>query len=237
MELFKRTFASILFVLLFVCPLLTSAQWDKKPYTDWSEKEALEMLNKSPWGQTQVFSDVSNTFGTGPGRSNQSGDYNAYFMNIRIRFLSSKPIREAFSRLISIKQKDALNPQLAAQLKAFATQDLPDYIIVAVDADGTESKNEIREFRTFLDTRTTVDLKNNTYLTVKGGERIYIAEYQPPKKDGLGAKFIFPRKVNGQPIIKPENEEVQFYSEFSDKYKLNMRFKTKEMTYAGKLEY
>ena len=195
------------------------------------------MLNESPWGQTQVFSDLSNTFGTGPGQSRQSGDYNAYFMNIRIRFLSSKPIREAFSRLIALKQKDAMNAQLAAQLKAFATQDLPDYIIIAVDADGGESKNEIREFRALLDTRTTVDLKYNTYLTIQGGDRVYIAEYQPPKKDGLGAKFIFPRKVNGKPVLTPENQEIQFYSEFSNKYKLSMRYKVKDMFCGDKLEY
>ncbi len=237
MKLLKRIVAIVVFTVFFVCPLITSAQWNKKPYTEWSEKDALKILNESPWGQTQVYSDLSNTFGTGPGQSRRSGDYNAYFMNIRLRFLSSKPIREAFSRLITLKQKDAMNPQLAAQLKAFATQDLPDYIIVAVDADATEAKNEIREFRALLDTRTTVDLKNNTYLTIHGGERVYIAEYQSPKKDGLGAKFIFPRNVNGKPVITPENEEIQFYSEFSEKYKLSMRYKVKDMMYGGKLEY
>ena len=237
MKLMKPAFALILCALFLVCPLMTPAQWNKKPYTDWSEKEALKVLNESPWGQTQVYSDLSNTFGTGPGQSRRSGDYNAYYMNIRIRFLSSKPIREAFSRLIALKQKDAMTPQLAAQLQAFATQDLPDYVIVAVDADATEAKNEIREFRALLDTRTTVDLKNNTYLTIQGGERVYVAEYQPPKKDGLGAKFIFPRKVNGKPVVTPENEEIQFYSDFSEKFKLSMRYKVKDMMYGGKLEY
>ena len=232
---------SLLSAILFY-PLLASAQWNKKPYTEWSEKEAMKLLNESPWGQTQVYSDTSNTFGTGPGRGaagtgdRVSGDYNAYHMNIRIRFLSAKPIRQAFSRLIALKQKDAMNPQLDAQLKAFASQDLPDYIIVAVDADSSEAKNEIREFRALLDTRTTVDLKNNTYLSV-GGERVFISDYQPPKKDGLGAKFIFPRNVNGKPLLTPEANEVQFYSEFSSKYKLTMRFKVKDMTFDNKLEY
>lgn len=223
--------------LLLVCPILTSAQWGKKPYTEWSEKEALKVLNDSPWGQTQVYTDTSNTFGTGAAQTTRSGDYNTYYLNIRIRFLSSKPIRQALSRLIALKQKDAMTPQLSAQLKAFSTQDLPDYIVVAVDADSSEAKGEIREFRSLLDSRGTLDLKNNTYLSVKGGERIYLAEYQSPKKDGFGAKFIFPRNVNGKPVITPDTDEVQFYSEFSTKYKLTMRFKVKEMMYDGKLEF
>lgn len=41
------------------------------------------------------------------------------------------------------------------------------------------------------------DLKNNTYLSGKGGERVFIAQYLPPQKDNLGAKFVFPRLVNG----------------------------------------
>jgi hypothetical protein len=233
---FNRRLVLIAFSLLLSCPLITAGQWNKKPYTEWSEKDALKPLNESPWGQTQVYTDNSNTFGTGPGRSQASGDYNTYFLNIRIRFLSAKPIRQAFSRLIAIKQKDAMNEQLAAQLKAFATQDMPDYIIIAVDADSNEAKSQIREFRALLDSRTTVDLKNNTYLSI-GGERLFIGEYQSPKKDGLGARFIFPRKVNGKPVITAENDEVQFYSEFSSKYKLSMRYKVKDLMYEGKLEY
>ena len=80
------------------------------------------------------------------------------------------------------------------------------------------------------------DLKNVTFLSAKG-QRTFIANYQPPKKDGLGAKFIFPRTVNGSPVIPPDSDEIQFFSEFSEKYKLAMRFKVKDMMIDGKLEY
>jgi hypothetical protein len=229
-------------VFLFICAISISAQWNKKPYTEWSEKEATKLLNDSPWGQTQVFSDTSNEFGTGVGRAgagtsdNRSGDYSAHHLNIRIRFLSAKPIRQAFSRVILLGQKGQVPDQLAAQLNAFATQDFPDYIVVSVDCDTNESKNELREFKTLLDTRSMVDLKNDTYLSAKG-QRTFIASFQPPKKDGLGAKFIFPRTVDGKPAIPPDSDEIQFHSEFSNKYKLNMRFKTKDMMVDGKLEY
>ena len=43
--------------------------------------------------------------------------------------------------------------------------------------------------------------------------------------------------VNGNPVISPDSDEIQFYSNFSDKYKLAMRFKVKDMMIDGKLEY
>ena len=230
-------------VVVFICALSISAQWNKKPYTEWSEKEVKKVLNESPWGQTQVYSDTSNEFKRGVSRGalgatdNASGDYSSTHLNIRIRLLSSKPVRQAFSRLISIAQKGEVSPQLAASLKGFVDRDPGPYIVVSVDADANESKSEIREFRTLMDSRALTDLKLNTYLSGKGGERVYIIQYIPPQKDNLGAKFVFPRLVNGEPFVVPDANELRFYSEFSEKYKLDMRFKVKDMLVDGKLEY
>ena len=41
------------FALLLGHPMSLSAQWNKKPYTEWSEKEATKLLNDSPWCQTR----------------------------------------------------------------------------------------------------------------------------------------------------------------------------------------
>ncbi len=47
------------FALMLASPLSLSAQWNKKPYTEWSEKEAIKLLNDSPWGQTQALTDTT----------------------------------------------------------------------------------------------------------------------------------------------------------------------------------
>ena len=230
-------------VVVFICALSILGQWNKKPYTEWSEKDVKKLLENSPWGQTQVFSDTSNEFGTGIARGalgtedRSSGDYSAHYLNIRLRLLSSRPVRQAFARMVMLMQKGQVNDQLNAQLKAFATQDFPDFIIISLDCDAKETKNEIREFKTLMDTRTLNDLKNNTYISGKNGERVFITAYQPPKTDNLGAKLIFPRLVNGAPFITPDTDEIHFYSEFSRKYVLNMRYKVKDMMVDGKLEY
>jgi hypothetical protein len=157
-------------------------------------------------------------------------------LNFRIRFLSAKPIRQAFSRIIEINHKDDMNDQLAAQIKAFAAGDFPDYIVIAVDVDSTETKGQLQRATALLQTRTTAELKNNTYLVAKGGQRLFLEEFQAPKKDGLGARFIFPRLVDGKPFISEESGEIKFVSDLSG-FVLNTRFKARDMMFNGKLEY
>ena len=111
---------------------------------------------------------------------------------------------------------------------------------------------------------TTGDLQNNTYLLADNGQRIYLKEYQSPRNDGLGARFIFPRLVDGKPFITAETESLLFHSEFGEtaaplapgsnptqqtgpspssnirpfsNFVLNMRYKVKDMMFGGKLEY
>ncbi|MCI0490560.1 MAG: hypothetical protein L0229_28540, partial [Blastocatellia bacterium] len=57
MNILKRTFTAAAF-FLFLFPLLVPAQWSGKPYTEWSEKEALKLLHDSPWGRTEIFSNL-----------------------------------------------------------------------------------------------------------------------------------------------------------------------------------
>ena len=211
-----------------------------KPYTEWNEREARKILDDSPWGQTQVWSDTSRMFQTGRGRaSNQTQDSSADHVNFRIRFLSARPVRQATSRVIEMQQKGPLPEQLAAQLKAFAAADFPDYIVVTLTVDtlGREAKEQLQTAASLLQTLTTAELKNNTYLLRRGGERVFLKEYQTPKKDGLGARLIFPRLVNGEPFANAESGEILFHCELKDALTLNMRYKTKDMIYDGKFEY
>jgi len=242
MKLSNRILILSALVMLIAFPISLSAQWNKKPYTEWSEKDAKKLLENSPWAQTQIFSDTSNEFGTGrrgvAGATDENSvDYSSHHLDIRIRLLSAKPVRQAFARIITLMQKGQVSEQLAAQLKGFATKDASDYIAISIDCDTKESKSEVREFKALLDNRTLADLKTNTYISGKGGERVYIAAYRPPSSDNLGAQLIFPRLINGAPFITPDSEEIHFYSEISTKYILNMRYKVKDMTFDGKLEY
>ena len=224
------------FALMFAYPLTLSAQWNKKPYTEWSEKEATKVLNDSPWGQTQALTDTTQMTGMARADSSQSRIAEVFNVNLRIRFLSAKPVRQAISHLMEMKNRESISAQLAAQLKAFAAADFPDYIVITVLSESEKASGLLQQTQAAFYKLTTNELKNNTYL-LAGGQRIFIKEYQPPAKDGLGARYIFPRSVDGKPFITPETADVLFRSEPVGYFVLNMRYKVKDMMFDGKLEY
>ena len=238
MRVSSRPKTLLLLASFVVLPITVTAQWQKKPYSNWSEKEALSVLNDSPWGQTQTVTDTSRMFDTGRRvDSSQTREAEVPQTRFRIRFFSAKPIRQAVSRLIQLKQKGELSPQLAAQLNALANGEFPDYIIITVVTEVAESGSQMGQAAAVLDRQTTPQLKNETYLLVTGGQRVFLQEYQPPRKDGLGARFVFPRLVDGKPFITAEGGEVLFHSELNRGPELQMRFKIKDLNFEGKLEY
>ena len=263
MKLSNRLGLARALVLLLFCACVALAQLDKKPYTEWSEKEADKVLNDSGWGQTQTFTDTSlqkssiaedpktasrsqrNNSGLNQGDLDTAGSTDlggtrvsdVPIVNFRMRFLSARPVREAIVRMLAIRRKQEPAEQLAAQFKKFIDSDATDQIIIAVVCDAPKVTASFQKARALLSNLTTAELKNNTFLYVKGSERVPLEEYQPPRPDGLGARFIFPRVVNGKPVITPESGEARFYSELSDKLTLNRKFRVKDMMYQGKLEY
>jgi len=230
----SRVFPTSL-ALIIASALCASAQWNKKPFSEWSEKEALKVLNDSPWGQTQNVTDTSQMTGQARASSSQSRVAEVFNVNIRIRFLSSKPIRQAISHLMEIKNRENISPQMAAQLKAFAAADFPDYIVITVLTESDKASALLQQTQASFYKFTTNELKNNTYLQA-GGQRVFIKEYQPPGKDGLGARYIFPRLVDGKPFVTAETSDVLFSSEPDGATALKMRYKIKDMMFDGKLE-
>jgi hypothetical protein len=249
--------------MLLACSAVTWAQWNKKPYTEWSEKESLKLLNDSPWGQTQTFTDTSRSASTtrsGTGQTTAIAE--TINVRFRIRFMSAKPVRQAIGRVMELQRQGELPASVAKQLKAFAAAEFPDYIIITVTCDADSASNMLQQANSLLSKLTTVDLKNNTYLLTNSGERVFIQEYQAPRNDGLGARFVFPRQVNGKPVITPESGEVLFHSEMGSGsgvnasisnsdipsrdssrvardfgFTLNTRYKVKDMLFDGKLEF
>lgn len=267
MNLSARPLVAILLVAL---PLAASAQWNKKPYADWSEKEALRLLDDSPWSQKQTFSDTSKATSTTTSRSpappSQPGTLatpngrgtaqttvaDVVHVTFHMRLFSARPVRQAISRLMALQRKEEMPEAMARQLKAFAQADFPDYVIVTVTCDGGAS-NLLQSAQSLLQKLKTPDLKNNTYLLTKDGRRVFIGEYQPPRNDGFGARFVFPRVADGQPLLTADSGELLFHAELgggsslnstipnsdlaANGFTLSTRFKVKDLMFDGKLEY
>jgi hypothetical protein len=267
MKIANRFLTWIAFAMFITIPLAAFGQWNKKPYTEWSQKEALKVLDDSPWSQKQIFTDTSKNASTTTNSSGQSSTAIAEVINVsfQVRLFTAKPVRQAFSRTIELQQKEKVTGQLAEKLKSLASAEFPDYIIVTVTCDSDKASNMLQQALKLMTSLTTGELKNDTYLLTKNGQRVFIQEYQPPRNDGFGARFVFPRMVDGKPIVTPESGELLFHSDFGGNSRLNStipntslpnsrdagqlrgatafgftintRFKVKDMMFDGKLEY
>ena len=243
---------AIILTFVFALVIGAGAQKKLKPWTEWTEKEAMKMLNESAWGQTQTETNTSEMFYSptssnrspignrpldNPGgsdtndRSSQGALNQATNINFRIRLLTAKPIREALARRAQLQ-----NPELAEKLKAFAEQQTDQYIVVAVDYDSKDGRFTGPAMQVF-NSANTGTLKNSTYLESKDGKRLFLDQYIAPIKDGMGAKFVFPRTLNNELFVNEQSGFLRFYSEMAKNVKINMRFKISDMMYDGKLEY
>jgi hypothetical protein len=239
---------AILILMISVLAGTASSQKKSTSWTEWSKKDVEKILNDSAWGKTQVDTDTSEmiyrpTVTPNTSSRDVSIDSNRVergalnqemHVKYRIRFLSAKPVRQAFVRMVELQQEQP-NKQLSEQLRSFVDRDFSEYIVVAV---GFESTDQRLAGPVMQDINSAVAsiLKNTTYLERKDGKRLFLMDYRAPINDGMGAKFVFARTVDGQPFITPESGEVRFYSEVGRKIKLNMRFKISDMMFEGRLE-
>ena len=249
-----------LLLLAIVLAGFTTIPQDKELWPKWDKGKVQKMLPSSPWAQTQTDTDTSemtysptsasgsssigSTASSSAGarntgrdvqgnRSDQGASNQAMSVNYHVRFLSAKPIRQAFARMIEIQEKD--NKSVRDQLGPFVERDFSDYIVVAVSFDSPDKRFEGPVLQAFS-SATSGTLKTQAYLERSDGKRLFVIDYKPPINDGLGAKFVFPRMVDGQPFLT-ETGDVRFVAQISDKINVNTKYKLHDMMYEGKLEY
>jgi hypothetical protein len=243
-----RTVISTCLAVLLVAGTVVAQK--QKPWTEWSKKDVDKTINDSAWGQTQSEgSDSKSSESTGAitqvaapraadrniSRQGESGEAKpSTVVKYHVRFLSAKPVRAAFARMVLLSKTQA-DEELTAQLQGFIDRDFKDYIVVSVGVEVGNEKIATPVMRAFM-AATTEALQKNVYLERKDGKKLFLMEYRAPVEDGMGAKFIFQRLVDGQPFLS-ETDSVRFVAEMNEKMKLNTRYKLSEMLYDGKLEY
>ena len=233
----------------------------QKRSTSWMElprKDAEKILNDSPWAHTQIDTDTSEMFysptraGTpsaarsttaqvgsqtsvNDNRADRGAVNQAVSIKYRICFLSARPIRQAFAKMVLSSQHQK-SDNLVAQLQSFVDRDFSPYIVIAVNIEASDRRFS-GPIMQAINSATSGTLKNTTYLEREDGKRLFLINYQAPIEDGLGAKFIFPRSENGEFFLNARSDSVRFVAEFNDSFKLNMRFKVADMMFEDKLEY
>lgn len=204
----------------FTC-LLVGQVWKKKPSNEWSERETIRVMERSPWTQKKVFRGH-------PGRSPMEGPGGELpgDRTIYASFQSARPFRMALARWAVLSQ--SLTPDEA---EAFVEQEeFSQFVMISVWGPGGQDMDELEV--------STEHLQSNTYLELKKSKtKIPLARYMPPSETGTGeGLFYFPRSRDGQPLITLDEQEVRFVTEFSKKTRLNLKYKLKNMVYKDSLE-
>ena len=242
-----RVISACFVVIILVTAAVAQKQ---KPWTEWTKKDIEKTLNDSAWGQTQSEGEDQQPSSSSSAitqvaapraadrelnRTGESGETKpSRMVKYHVRFLSAKPVRAAFARMVLLSKSQS-NPELTNQLQAFIDRDFNDYIVVSVGVEVGDEKVAGPVMRAFS-SATTEALQKSVFLERKDGKKLFLMEYRAPVEDGMGAKFIFPRKLDGQPFLS-ENDSVRFVAQFNDKMKLSTRYKLSDMCYDGKLEY
>ena len=100
------------------------------------------------------------------------------------------------------------------------------------DPDVVRNSNECWK------TSTADTVKQSVYLIAQRSGRAQLIQYFPLSPHGTGAKFVFPRKVNGEGIASPRDKMLRsaFYCPVIN-YRVLLEFKPAKMVYEGQLSY
>jgi hypothetical protein len=250
--------SSICFVLLLAASSLGQVE---KPWTELTKKDAEKLLTDSSWARTQTDTDVSELFysptkeGTSTigrvqpvstarvndqrsinnSRADEGAKNEAVSVNYHIRLFSAKPVREALARMVVLEQIQQIET-ISSLMQPLVDRDFGKFIVITVAADSNDGR-ALGPVIQALSKATADLLRNKTYLERKDGRRLFLMEYRAPQADGLGAKFVFERMPDEKPFITENTGNFRFYSEISDKIKLNVKYNVADLVYRGKLEY
>ena len=174
--------------------------------------------------------------GVGSGVRGEKEIFNTFYT----RILSSLPVRRAFVRVeqhahdydsLSASEKERFDDLTTPGLEL----DFEDWIVLTVSFRSNDPDNE-REVDRYLEVSTTDSLKNRAFLSTSSVSQVRLRGYYPPQGDGVGAKFVFPRVVDGRPVVGDDTDTLVFELEIPGAEPiLSVTFVIRELKWGGEL--
>ncbi len=204
-----------------------------KDFHEWSRAEVVKLFNDSPWALKQTTSSESISGRLG-------GKELQYAFTARL--LSARPMREAYYRMLQLMNNyDTLAPDRRQELDSrinwlLNDEVVKDEVVVAVSYVSNDQEGKMN-IKRFLDTATMATLNQSAYLFCGRG-RVDLIKYIPPGQESVGARFIFPRVYQGEPVVKPGDKELRFQVYVAPiAQTLLVGFKPAKLVYKGGLAY
>lgn len=220
-------------LLLFGSILLAGDFW-QKPFEEWGQNDVNKMLNDSPWAEQYVRTRKIG------GKSSGIGGEKELYDTVTLRFFSSLPVRHAYYRLLQIvnnykKMDDEQKKLFDSKFSRILHIDFSQQIIVAMEF-ATNDREMGQRFDRSIKITTAELMKQNATLISDRLGRVPLTGYFPPSPDGTGAKFVFPREIDGKPLVAPGDKEIKIELFLPEVGRVFITKKVKDLMYKGKIE-
>lgn len=257
MKIKSNFFIILIFILFSSVAAFAQDLWLTKSYVRWNAKEVEQMLNASPWTQSQKIrvqtggrtnaaaGSVVGNVSLAPTIANSVDTASTspsidYTFTLRLR--SAVPIRQAIARKNELNKKN-LDPKELTSFEArqkglLECPACQDNYVLTLSAESQENKNYDPIYALFGSARLT-DIKRYIVLQNDKGEKRELVYFMPPKIAGEEAVFFFPRlDKKGNPLFTAENKELIF-NVTNNQVSLATNFKIKiaPLMIDGKVEF
>ena len=234
-------FASAILILSSVLAAPGGEFWEKKPYKDWNQKECTKLQESSPWARDLTLTSVGIM-----DNNKNSTDGQQPYVKYMVQFNSAKPIRQAIVRAAQIQQKyDSLSPEqkqaIDKQAEPYLSADFSNVVVISISYSTNNRASDL-ELARYWQSQTTETLKNVVYLSNTKGDKIPVARYAAAQGGGRSFQFMFPREVDGKPLLSSQDKSVKLEFTYPTiggmgDGKAFMEFKVEKMIFDGNIAY
>jgi hypothetical protein len=226
--------------------------WAKKEWQQWSKDDCQKVLEDSPWGRKWYRTKVQqDRFGQPTGGDTRESEQQIFYI-VQIR--SALPVRQAVARQAQIQNKyDKLKPEdkknMDASTDRYLAGHYEDVIVVHV-LYGSNIQSYERELMRYWKSFPTGTVPQEAALTTSTGVKVQPVQFISPQNAALEFELIFPRMVNGEPLITPavksfsvefkhpnvgnlESEQVSNNVTVEKYARVSVEFKTEKMVLNG----
>jgi hypothetical protein len=244
-----RSIVIAVLLLFFLCEAIPGTKkefWEEKDYKQWSAQECSKILNNSPW--TRKFTETWNTDENGiedsrayekalglpprdiadyPSLVNRTSQPVTKTIGVQVQFHSALPVRQALVRQDQILAGyDSLSPE---QRMAFDQK-----AETLLSPSNYNDKIVITIMRTSVHTNTKA-----VFLCGSKGKKVQLIKFTPADPRTGTFQYIFPRQVEGRPLIDAQDKELILEFPVISPYikKFYFKFNVKKMMINGELQY
>lgn len=210
--------------------------WTSKPYTKWSQSDAVKMLTDSPWAKTTTLS-MGVQSQSRRGRSGvpeidetQARPIIRYAVSLR----SALPVRQASLRLAALEKKYDKMDETAKKLfdddsKNYLDADYSDVIVFTVNYQSNDPSMD-RQLLTYFQAQTLETLKTTTTLTLTGGKKLQPLVFASAPHE-MQIAFARPKGLDAASSFTFEFQHPDVNGQSSRR--INAKFALKEMAFDG----